>query len=209
MPQRNVHLVKSVWTWANDICLGIETAYGPASKIDSKTGTKHQDGSVYQAVDYWNIRRVLCFLAPGQTDVFYDIGCGKGRVVCCVARLSLRRVVGIEFDPTLCDLARRNANLLRGRKTPVEIRCEDGAVAQICDGTIYFMFNPFGEKTMIELLKNIKCSLSVNPRAITLVYSNPVLRALLDSCEWLHRIHELKNLTGGKIIIWRSCSQSC
>ena len=38
-------------------------------------------------------RAIEANLAPG--DVFVDVGCGKGRVVCCAARRPLRRVVGI------------------------------------------------------------------------------------------------------------------
>jgi len=58
------------------------------------------------------------FLGPSlflPTDVFYDIGCGNGRVLCRVARNRIAKVVGIELSPRRAAEARANAETLRGR----------------------------------------------------------------------------------------------
>jgi hypothetical protein len=44
---------------------------------------------------------------------------------------------------------------LRGRKAPIEIVCGDASTADLGEGMIYFMFNPFGADTMGDTLENI------------------------------------------------------
>ena len=205
MVTKFLKVLKPAWASINDRFLGIKTGFAEQSFLQPFNKAKHQDSRSYQAVDYWNIRRVLGAMALSGSDIFYDIGCGKGRVVCCAARGRVKRVVGgIDLNPLLCEIARKNAKSLRGRESPIEICCEDASVADVSDGTAYFMFNPFGEATMREFLKNIERSLITNPRAVRLAYCNPVFSDLLDSMAWLARRCELKNLTGGRATIWRS-----
>ena len=206
--------LKAIWAKANDMYFGIETelrvednhpdplkAWRCAGWADQ---SQHKDSVVYCPADYFNIRRAIRILAPNGDDVFYDIGCGKGRVVCVLARLALRRVVGIEVSEPLCAAARRNIERLRQRKAPVEIRCEDAAQTDISDGTIYFMFNPFGEATMRAFLGNLECSLHINPRRIRVVYYNPVFDEVLRSCDWLHPVCEFKTLVGGRVVFYKN-----
>ena len=209
-----VHRLKAVWTKANDVYLGIETDLrigdNEADPVKSwlcarwADKSEHKDSLVYCPADYFNIRRTVRVLAPIKDDVFYDIGCGKGRVICVLARLALRRVVGIDVSESLCKAARRNVERLRRRKAPVEIRCEDAAQTELSDGTIYFMFNPFGETTMRAFLSNIERSLNVHPRRIRVVYYNPVFEEVLRSFGWLHRAGEFKTLTGGRVAFYEN-----
>ena len=87
--------------------------------------------------------------------MFYDIGSGMGRIVCAVARKRLRKGIGMELSEPLCQIARRNAMKLRGRKAPIEMVCGDASTADLREGTIYFMFNPFGADTMRDTPENI------------------------------------------------------
>jgi precorrin-6B methylase 2 len=206
MAKTILHLVKCAWATANDLYLGIDTGYVAGGNDLRQPQAKHGDGTEYQAVDYWNIRKAIRILALGPRDVFYDLGCGKGRIVCSAARFRLRRVVGIELSRTLCDRADRNARRLRGRKSPIEILCQDAATADLSDGTVYFMFNPFGNDTLRDVLANIANSIKVNPRPIVITYFNPKGAELLDACDWLTRAHEFTNMTGGKVLSWRTRS---
>jgi precorrin-6B methylase 2 len=87
--------------------------------------------------------------------VFYDIGSGMGRIVCAAARKRLRKCTGVEMSEPLCQIARCNAMKLRGRKAPIEIVCGDAPTADLGEGTIYFMFDPFGADTIRDTLENI------------------------------------------------------
>lgn len=204
--------LRQLWSRANDFWLNIDTSdaltpddldpvkawpFAKPSKL-----AKHKDNLVYQAVDYRNLRRLRGLLRPGPNDVFYDIGCGKGRVVCVFAQVGQRRVVGIELDQGLCESARRNAKSLRGRKTPIEVRCADAATTDLSDGTIYFMYNPFGEATMRDVLNNIHGSLKSTPRRLRVAYCNAKCTALFEAAGWLHSAAEFKTFTGRKVILY-------
>ncbi len=110
--------------------------------------------------------------------------------------------MGIELNNTLCNAARVNAARLRGKKAPMEIRCEDAAKADVSDGTIYFLFNPFGADTMRDVLAGIKQSLAANPRKVTLVYFNPVLVETLRASGWMREVDGFKTFTGGQFTFW-------
>src|SRR5262245_33205644 len=61
----------------------------------------HPDSSNYSAMHYTSIRQVLRRLALESSDVFVDIGSGKGRVLCCAALYPLRAVVGVDLSAEL------------------------------------------------------------------------------------------------------------
>lgn len=55
-----------------------------------------------------------CTVAPGGAVIFYDIGCGDGRVLCTAACVpNVMRAVGVEFDAELASRARKAAEALR------------------------------------------------------------------------------------------------
>src|SRR5437016_3258016 len=88
--------------------------------------------------------------------------CGQRIRVFAVATRRLKKVVGIELDKTLVDIAR--ANLVKFRKlkvshSPIEILHLDVTTFDPKEGTIFFMFNPFGHETTQHVLNRIKRSL--------------------------------------------------
>jgi precorrin-6B methylase 2 len=202
----------------NDLYLNIDTSHEshfhdfdpqrgfPYAKPQEKA--RHKDSIIYQGADYRNIRSIIRILRPQKNDVFYDIGCGKGRCLCMLARLPLRNVVGIELDPSLVEAARSNAARLRGRRTPIEVRCQDAATADYSTGTIYFLYFPFGTETMRDVLDSIKRSIDENPRTVTIVYYNAMFGQVLQNVTWLKSVHELKTLTGYPISFFSSADGS-
>jgi tRNA G46 methylase TrmB len=131
--------VRYLWSKPNDLYLNINTSDEshfrdfdpqkgfPYAKLQEKA--RHNDSVIYQGANYRNIRRIVRILQPQRSDVFYDIGCGMGRCLCIFARLPLRNMVGIELDPSLVKAALSNAMRLRGKQTPIEVRCQDAAIA--------------------------------------------------------------------------------
>ena len=198
--------IRYLWNRINDLYLNIDTSdeshyqdFDPQRGFPyakSQEKAKHKDSIIYQGANFWNIRRIIRILKPLQNDVFYDIGCGKGRCLCMLGRLALRQVVGIELDSSLVEAARSNARRLRGRRAPIEVRCQDAATADYSEGTIYFLYLPFGIETMKDVLDAIKRSIDENPRAITIVYYNALFGNVLQNIGWLKPVHELRTLTG-------------
>lgn len=163
---------------------------------------RHADNWRYATIGYQHVRKILRVVSPGPEDVFYDIGCGMGRILCVAAQHPVRKCVGVELQQPLCQIARRNAASLRGRKAPIEIVCGDATTVDLSDGTIYFMFNPFGPETLRDTLANIRGSLSQNPRDIKVVYYHAKYQSVIDDMEWLVKVHEFEQFGGHPVTMW-------
>jgi len=212
---RVLRRLQRFWAMANDLYLGIETSdVDYAAQTDPVKGwpfasysstALFNDAIFYQASDYLNIRRVARKLHLSKNDVFYDIGCGKGRVVCTFSTYRLKQVIGIDLNDSLCALARKNAVRMRKRKTPIDIRCEDAAITDVSDGTIFFMYNPFGPATLERVLDNIERSLEQNGRMVRIVYYNPTFKEICQEHKWIRPMPGLRTVFGRQeIAFWQS-----
>ena len=195
--------------------LGIRT--DPESAVDSEpnavqecgraevsNNARYGDNFHYATIGYWSVQKVLRGVKPGPQDVFCDIGSGMGRILCVVAREPVRKCVGVELLEPLCQIARRNAISLRGRKAPIQIVCGDATTVDLSEGTIYFMFNPFGGETLRDTLENIRCSLSQKPRAIRIAYYNSKYQSVLEALGWLVKVHEFDTFAGHRVTFWEN-----
>jgi len=170
--------------------LNIET--GESSLLGEGLGL-YRDGNGYQAAPYYVLEKIAGYLKLKPEDVFVDLGCGKGRVVFFFSRQKLKKVIGIELDKELIDIARENLNNFRLNKTPIELIHRDAVKLKIPEGSIFFLFNPFGAQTLQAVINNIKETLLENPRAIRVVYYSPAHRNILDNQDWLVRETEMKD----------------
>ena len=96
----------------------------------------------------------------------------KGGLICFfAAERRVKRVIGVELYKGLYEAAVKNINNLKVKMTKINIYHADVVnFTDIDDVTIFILFNPFGEKTLTKVIKNIEKSLKVNPRTIHIVY---------------------------------------
>jgi len=181
-----------------DAKLGIETKDRYPVKEDLSL---NQDMYDYLPAFYGRIEKMIVFLKLTKNDIFIDLGCGKGRVVFRVALQNLKKVIGVEMDSNLIAIARRNLNNLKKSNTAIELIHTDAAAYKITEENIFFLFNPFGHKTLQQVILNIKESLMAYPRKIRIIYYAPVHRDLLDSQDWLFLESNIEN---NDCLVWRS-----
>jgi SAM-dependent methyltransferase len=146
-------------------------------------GVEHPDAAYYATMSYPAIRRALRGLALGPGDVFVDIGCGKGRVLCCAARRPVAHVIGVDVSAPLCAAAEVNALRLRGRRAPITVHNVDARAFDYARGTAFFLFNPFGADTLDRVLTKIRDD--VGGRPVRLAYAVPTHRDVVDTHGWL------------------------
>ncbi|MCI0364759.1 MAG: class I SAM-dependent methyltransferase [Phycisphaerales bacterium] len=170
-------------TFAIERFLDIETVASPGRRFD--LATRFGDPIPYESIDYVLLHRYMRLLTLRPDDVVFDIGCGMGRMLCLFARKGVRRCVGVEFDPELAEIARENGVRLRGRRAPIDIWCGDASEADYSGGTVFWMFNPFGAKTMEIVLGRIEQSIRDRSRGIQIAYINPVHESAFRACGWL------------------------
>src|SRR5882762_10722536 len=60
----------------------------------------------YMTLSYRDNIRILKSVKLTRDDIFVDIGCGKGRMLCCSALSDVKESIGIEQSPELCAIAR-------------------------------------------------------------------------------------------------------
>jgi predicted RNA methylase len=180
-----VHIARRLREYIIDGRLNIHTARPLGRDPSFELSTSFDDALEYQVVDYRLLRRYMEPVRVESDDVLIDIGCGMGRVLCVFARTRLRKCVGIEISEELASIAKRNARSLRGRRASIEVRVGDAAEADYSVGTIFWIYNPFGERTMHAVLSRLGQSLSTSPRRIQIVYVNPVCEAVFHQFSWL------------------------
>ena len=141
------------------------------------------DSNRYATFAYGSIHRIVRHLDLRPTDAFVDIGCGKGRVICSAARFDVRRVIGVDIDPALCEQARTNASTMRGRRAIVEVSNCGAQDFDYGECTKFFLFNSFGAATLKLVLESIERSLREDPRPIRFAYVNPFHDAMLAAID--------------------------
>ncbi len=181
--KQSATVCRALRTAAIERYLRIDTG-GPYG-LDYSPLTRLQDAYSYVPVDYGALWRYMRPLHLSSSDVVFDIGSGMGRVLCMFARRPLSRCIGVERDAELAAAAKRNAVTLRGRRAPIDVRVGDAADADYTEGTIFWMFNPFGKATLQCVMERIERSLRESPRHIQIAYLRPEHEDVLDACLWL------------------------
>ena len=187
--------------------LGIDTSWYPlltSRNVCSLAGAS-KDGTRYEALSYRRLIGLADTLKPGDQDVFVDLGCGKARVPLLMSTRKVKKAIGVEYDEGLAAMARHNLASLKMPHSSVEIIRADAANFDTSEGTIFYMYNPFGRQTMERVLINIKQGLSSHPRSIRIVYLNPLCRDLLSAQDWL--VYEGECPASGAAM-WRSADKT-
>ncbi len=113
-----------------------------------------------------------------EHDAALDIGCGKGGAMLTMANHPFAKVDGIEISPRLADIAR--GFLRRAGVRDASVFCCDAADFDDYDGyTFLYMYHPFPENVLKEVLQEILESARRHPRKLTLIYYNPYSHDLL------------------------------
>lgn len=116
---------------------------------------------------------------------FVDLGSGKGKILLLAAEYGYTSVLGVEFSPELCAIAKNNIDLYRDHiyeNSTIEVLCTDASEFEFSPNhQIFFMFNPFGETVMNLVAINLDRSLKENPRQIYIIYTLPTFRHVLTA----------------------------
>jgi SAM-dependent methyltransferase len=155
---------------------GHELGYDPAS------GYLH-----YQASSWLSVPGMFAGWepAPGPGDVVIDLGCGKGRAMVQLARrYAFDRVLGVEFDAGLAEIARENLRRTRGRHKAraTEVVVGDARSMPIPDDvTLVYIANPFKGAVFTDALDRIVESHDRRPRPMRIAYVHPIEYQVMEA----------------------------
>jgi SAM-dependent methyltransferase len=107
---------------------------------------------------------------------FIDAGAGMGRALLLAAEFPFRAVIGLELNPTLVQIARKNVAHWKAEGlacAPVRVVCGDAVEFKIPAGPcVVFMFNPFGAPVLRRLLKAWNKDLAGREGRLDILYVN-------------------------------------
>src|SRR6266849_3097408 len=124
--------------------------------------------------------------------IFIDLGSGKGRTLLMASDYPFRRIVGVELLPSLHQIAQQNLRQYKSESQKcfaLETICADAAAFPYPeDPLVIYLFNPFPESGMRQVVANLEQSLRARPRPVYILYHNPLLEYVLSENGLLRRI---------------------
>lgn len=123
---------------------------------------------------------------------FIDLGSGKGRTLLMASHYPFKRIIGMELLEELNEIAVRNIAAYRGAEQlclSIESYAGDARYFDFpAEPTILYLFNPFPRHVWRQVLVNLRNSMETAPRAVYMIYHNPVHEDILNSQSWLHEL---------------------
>jgi SAM-dependent methyltransferase len=182
---------------AFDFWHGIDSAGDISLNGMTPVGSHRVDATYYGAGDPIVLRRALSSLQlefPRYT--FVDLGSGKGRMVLLAACLPFRQVVGVEFIKEFHEIALVNLRRWRASKilcAKISLKCEDAATFEFPpDPLVVYLFNPFGERLMVQVMANLAASLRERTRDVVILYVNPKQEKVVLETRGIHLLERGK-----------------
>jgi len=162
-----------------DLIHGVDTCGEiPLSGLDFSSKNKSA-GLEYQSHHPAVTRAALQSLAIRHEDyTFIDIGCGKGRVLLIASEFPFRRIIGLEFAPTLAEIARRNLNSYRRghqKCTQIEVVTGDAMEYELApEPQVLYFFSPFSPNVLDQIVQRVEESFQRSPRELLVMFSGVI-----------------------------------
>lgn len=185
-----------------DVAHGTETSGLLSGNVIAR-GTTHEaaDLTAYYGIapsilrallDLW--LRELHPLASIERTVFLDVGAGKGRAMLVASESPFLRVEGVELNPKLADIARRNISLWESTQqstllAPLVLREDDATRMPLPqEPLLAHLFHPFEDRLLRRFLRHVEKDLTAHPRPFDLFYVNAEHNSMLDKHPAVERL---------------------
>src|SRR3990167_7623140 len=138
------------------------------------------------STEYSVLEKLFSNISIAARDVIVDVGCGKGRVLAWLMHKKIpNKVIGVEVDPTVASETKKR---MRHYKQIEIVTGDISEEAFPLDGTIFYLFNPFGEFVMRKFIKKIENNLLgrrvLNNRFLIVYYNCAHLNVFEENPIW-------------------------
>jgi SAM-dependent methyltransferase len=120
--------------------------------------TKKDFSHTYGEITRNGVETILNMFSPAFTEdaVFYDLGCGFGRMVAHIAiEKNIKKSCGIEFDPQRADWALKNFENFEYAGTRPEMIIGDMFKQDLSDATIVYFDNTVYPEKIFDFFKSL------------------------------------------------------
>ena len=108
---------------------------------------------------------------------FFDVGCGKGRAVMLASEMGFRECAGVELDPGLAAVARRNlAAWEQTGKARSPVRIVEGDATEVALPELpllVYVYNPFRGRVVRRMLRRLEAHAGARIGELDLIYLVP------------------------------------
>jgi len=150
----------------------------------SITSDNKKSGILYVPSPVWSSRKLFSKLSIPTNSILVDFGCGKGRVLMIASEFGFKKVKGVDFSSDLCKIAINNCNKYKeknGNNTEYQIFESDVVEYNIKgDENFFYLYNPFDDKVLDQVLNNIILSITENPRRVWIIYREAIYHNLIQ-----------------------------
>lgn len=115
----------------------------------------------YQPTPARHVLDMLARCGIGARDVLVDLGSGLGHVPMLAALCTGARATGVEWQPAYVACARRAARALG--LDGVRFVAGDARDADLSEGTLFFLYTPFGGSVLREVLDALRAQATRRP----------------------------------------------
>ncbi len=119
---------------------------------------------------------------PTARYCFVDVGAGKGRAMLVASELGFRRIIGVELNPAMADIAQANIDHWVGGHAddntapaiaPVRLMEQDALEFEFpAAPCVVFLFHPFEAPLMKQFLRRIETQFAGRPGELDVLYVN-------------------------------------
>jgi SAM-dependent methyltransferase len=141
--------------------------------------------SPYQPTDPALFRDMMASL-PIEFDqfTFIDLGSGKGRTLLMASEYPFKKIVGVELIAELHQAAEENIRAYRSATQQcrqIEAVCADASEFVFPETRlVLYLFNPLPPGGLRRVMASLDRNLNANPRAVYVLYHNPLLERVLN-----------------------------
>lgn len=100
------------------------------------------------------LQRMFKDIDFSEKHSFIDMGCGKGYVMVCAAEYPFERVGGCEYSQKLCDICRKNLNILKLDRVKL-FNYDAKKFEEFGDYDVFYFCNPFDETILSVVAEKI------------------------------------------------------
>jgi SAM-dependent methyltransferase len=188
--------------WENhvfDLLHGTDTAEWKPKSIESSSPS-YRHGAHYEASYTSQILRCLAYVSSQLTPchyAFYDLGCGKGKVLLCATKLGFEQVIGVEYDGTLVEIARYN--LAKTGVSAIVIHSDVLDFSNYASRSVFYLGNPFDDVIISRIRKQIEDRV----KDAIVIYTYPLYQTQFDNWELLTLLDGPTLHKQSRIFRWR------
>jgi SAM-dependent methyltransferase len=140
----------------------------------------------YSSSGYKQFKQIFRRLSLENCSIL-DFGCGKGYALYLMSKLPFTHIAGVEISPRLHAIAQKNMKKLK--LDHIQLYLSDAKDFKDLDRfNTFYLFNPFPEVILDQVVQNILASLESKPRKIQIIYNLPTHEAILQK-QGFHRTH--------------------